>query len=337
MKRSTRIIAVVVLLLLPVPPGAQAIDDPGKLLDCTAAYIRWNGVRNFLDEYYNFFGNANELRITKYNKALLRCLYSKVNLTKTPFLKEYIPALKHNLEEYNVLLAKFFESPKNTPGLSVEQRNFLAWHFSSNREYKTNHLDPQNNVHVVGWDKSDTVMDKRPYTLITYGLLQCIALIATSSDGSAYFSHNSGVLPTEVFKEIDVFVKTHPNPMIFSVGVNPSGMAGLLKHHMHIAAPIYVHHKGTDETTVWSIKLAKADSNFEISVNEVPLVMEKEHLSSYMHSIETTPFFCGRSEQIFPGADFKSIDFIDFSTLYEESSDILNAFPPGYLQTAPAS
>ena len=231
-------------------------------------------------------------------------------------------------------LSSFFQEKDKTLGLSQEQRDFLSWHFTSDKEYKTNFFDAASNVHVVGWDKSETVTGQQTYTLITYGLLRCIALIAVSSDGSAYFSHNSGILPTLTFKEIEAFVKTHPDPIIFSLGVNPAAMAGLLRNDMRLDIPIYLASKDSADGTIWSVKLNRTPQNFSLSVNSRDLPIVGPHMSRFLESLQNKPYNYGRTTDIFPGADYAPVSFIPLEALYK-GHEGAKVFPEGYLSPVP--
>jgi hypothetical protein len=316
---------------------AGAVENPDAFLQCCADFMKRHGHDTYLEAYYNLFSITDEFRVTGDNIALIRCLgpeMARVEPGKT-YRKEHFPAMRANLESFNAKLSAFFQIPDNAPGLSQEQRDFLSWHFASDKEYKTNFLDSRKNVHVVGWDMSDTVIGEGEYTLITYGLLRCIALIAVSSDGSAYFSHNSGILPTQTFKEIEAFVKSHPNPVIFSMGVNPAAMAGLLRNDMQLDIPIYLASKDSANGSIWSVRLTRTPESFSLSVNSRDLPMVGPHMSRFLESLKTKPYNYGRTADIFPGTDYAPVPFVSLEDLYKGHAPA-DVFPQGYLGLAPA-
>jgi hypothetical protein len=167
------------------------------------------------------------------------------------------------------------------------------------------------------------------YTLITYGLLRCIALLAVSSDGSAYFSHNSGILPTQTFKEIGAFVKSHPDPRIYALGVNPTGMAGLLRNDMQLDAPILLASKDSAAGTIWSVKLTRAAGGLALAVNNRELPMVGPRLLRFLDTLGTKPYNYGRTADIFPDGDYRPVTFVSLENLYKDHAPEA-AFPKGY-------
>lgn len=316
---------------------AMSVENPDVFLQCSDRYIKRHGPAAYLESYYNLFSITDEFRVGEDDVALIHCLESEMAKVEpgTAYRKEHFPGLRTNLDALNAKLSTLFQDQDKTPGLSLEQRDFLAWHFSSDKEYKTNYLDAKNNVHVVGWDMSDTVTGQQSYTMITYGLLRCIALIAVSSDGSAYFSHNSGILPTQTFKEIEAFVKSHPNPVIFSMGVNPAAMAGLLRNDMQLDIPIYLASKDSANGTIWSVKLTRTPQSFSLAVNNRELPMVGPHMSRFLESLQTKPYNYGRTADIFPGTDYAPVPFVSLEDLYKGHAPA-NVFPKDYLTTLSA-
>ena len=315
---------------------AAAIDSPEAFLQCSVDYLRQNGVEPFLEAYYNLFSITDEFNATENNQALIHCLGEEMRTVAAggTYRKERFKSMRSNLEAFNAKLAAFLQSADNGLGLTTEQRDFLAWHFASDKEYKTNYFDAKDNVHVVGWDMSETVTGQPAYTLITYGLLRCVVLFAVSSDGSAYFSHNSGILPTKTFQEIKEFVKSHPHPRLFALGVNPAGMAGLLRNDMQLDAPIFLANKESANGTIWSVKLTRTPTSFTVSVNERDLPMVGPHLSRFLDSLGTKPYNYGRTADIYPGTDYVPVAFISLADLYKDRTAAV-AFPEGYLTPNP--
>lgn len=336
MKRFLRVFVLLVYLAGCNWGVAGAVEDPDAFARCLAAFQRQHGPEAFLEAYYNLFSITDTFEVTPENERLVRCAgveMARVEPGQT-YRKEHFPGLRANLDAVNAGLSALFQDPDKVPGLSREQRDFLSWHFASDKEYKTNFLDKRDNVHVVGWDRSDTVTGEREYTLITYGLLRCIALIAVSSDGSAYFSHNSGILPTQTFKEIEAFVKSHPNPVIFSMGVNPAAMAGLLRNDMQLDVPIYLASKDSANGTIWSVRLTRTPDAFALAVNSRDLPMTGPHMSRFLESLQTKPYNYGRAADIFPGTDYVAVPFVALEDLYKGHAPA-DVWPKGYL--APAS
>jgi hypothetical protein len=257
--------------------------------------------QELLYEYYNLIGTKETAQITPYNNHIKNFFeleadcgnYSKLNFTKPS--EDFIQKKKNTLANYYL----------SDESLSLSQKNFLFWHFTSPKNYSNStitftHKEPD---YVVGWNSNITTNNF--HIIYTFGLIGCTCVICYSDDGNISVSHFDSMVNPLQKQVVSDFQKDHNINEIYIIGGTGKRFADSITEP--IDYDIFLHEKKTGVNTTYSVMVSKIfndNRDFSpIQISYASLPISADYIPSTHHGDYGKYFTEGNVSEIFPPSD----------------------------------
>ncbi len=267
----------------------------------TSNFVATYGVPRFLYEYFNLLGTNPYATLDSTNGGLAASFgmdFGAQTRLSRGVVQNQVPTA--SLQRIRSALAAYFASDTS---LGSAQRLFLEWNFLAPGSYafvQSNGLGST----AVGWNREYTAPAGNNWTLYTFGLVECTAVIAYTPDGVGYLSHydTAPYNPTQV-AELGTFLKSHPDATVVAIGVFALSAANAIAALPTPPKRIYTMVKNTLLTEAYSVRVSRQGTQTAIDYNTQQLD------AFYVPSIDDFGgsygdwFAYGLNGEIYPGAD----------------------------------
>ncbi len=288
----------------PVTQAQLAFEELAntEFSEAIDAYSLQYGVRATLNEFYELVGNAPEARVSERNRDIASALGYQLEVGSEFPKSRYLEQLKDRSRR-NLRLLVYDSLQKNKSSLSIDPDDDagLRWMLTSSIHWQENlMLSP--NQFVVGWDKVKVMEDIKSWTLYTFGLTDCTALIVYAKDGSVLMTHDSRLPITPGFEGfLDMFMSLHRNAKFVVIGAYASVMASSLVER-YGKIDISIHSKPKSREYNYNVKAERINDEVKISIQRVP--MEVDYLNSLYPTYDgANQFGYGRLTSIYGGSE----------------------------------